>query len=76
MKSWCQSKAAVLTFELFGVLEQELVRVLHLQVKLDGLQQYSLQNHHLLLKEKTSAGAGLLKKGLNASLGACSLHES
>ena len=37
------------TFELLGVTQQELVGVLHLQVKLDGLQEDTLQHHDLLL---------------------------
>lgn len=37
------------TFQLLCVAQQELIRVLNLQVKLDGLQQDALQHHHLLL---------------------------
>lgn len=37
------------TFELLGIAQQELVGMLHLQVKLNGLQQDALQHHHLLL---------------------------
>ncbi len=38
-----------LTFELLDVTQQEHVRVLHLQVEFDSLEQNSLQHHHLLL---------------------------
>lgn len=38
------------TFQLLGIAEKELVRVLHLQVKFDCLQQNPLQHHHLLLQ--------------------------
>lgn len=40
------------TFELLCIAQQELVRVFDLQVELDGLQQYALQHHHLLLGAK------------------------
>ncbi len=42
------------TFELLGIAQQELVGMLHLQVKLDGLQQDAFQHHHLLLLGKGS----------------------
>lgn len=41
-----------LTFELLDVAQQEHVRVLHLQVKFDSLEQNSLQHHHLFLLEE------------------------
>lgn len=41
-----------LTFKLLDVAQQEHVRVLHLQVKFDSLEQNSLQHHHLFLLEE------------------------
>ena len=52
----CQHLSA-LTFELLDVAQQEHVRMLHLQVELDRLQQNPLQDHHLLLFKQR----GLLK---------------
>lgn len=40
------------TFKLLCIAQQELVGVLHLQVKLYSLQQDTLQHHHLLLLGK------------------------
>lgn len=39
----------LLPFELLDIAQQEHVGVLHLQVKLDRLEQNSLQHHHLFL---------------------------
>lgn len=41
-----------LTFELLYIAQQEHVRVLHLQVKFNSLEQNSLQHHHLFLLKK------------------------
>lgn len=46
----------LITFELFDVTQQEHVGVLHLQVKLNSLEQDSLQHHHFFLWVITKLG--------------------
>lgn len=38
------------TFQLFGITKKKLIRMLHLQIKLDCLEQYPLQHHNFFLR--------------------------
>lgn len=59
-----------LTFELLDIAQQEHVRVLHLQVKFDSLEQNSLQHHHLfLLKEVQIPQTSMLVRTLQTQAG-------
>ena len=49
LSGYVKHPTVVLTFETLGVFDEVRVRMVDLQVKLDGLQEDALHRHHLLL---------------------------